>query len=252
MDLIEGAKKSAAIKAIDTHVKVIRLGSKLTLFINKDLEQNNQKIGIGSGSTIIYAVQRLAERVESESLSIVCIPTSFQAKQLIREHKLALSDLEESPELDIAFDGADECDDQKVLIKGGGGCLTQEKIVASAATELIVIADDRKRSSRLGQKWKRGVPIEVIPAAYKVVQRKIESTFGGKAFLRMAKSKAGPVVTDNSNFVLDWIFEENRDYIWKSVNKKISCFPGVVETGLFVGYATKCYFGSEDGSVYIF
>lgn len=104
---LESAKKIAAEKAVDEHVR------------------NKLKIGIGSGSTIVYAVKRLAERVKNENLDIVCVPTSFQAKQLILENKLVLGELETNPVLDVAIDGADECDVNLNCIKGGGGCLLQ-------------------------------------------------------------------------------------------------------------------------------
>ncbi|XP_063040142.1 ribose-5-phosphate isomerase [Engraulis encrasicolus] len=227
--MAEEAKKLAAYAAVDNHI------------------QNNQVVGIGSGSTIVYAVDRLAERVRQEKLNIVCVPTSFQARQLILKHSLTLSDLDRHPELDVAIDGADEVDAALTLIKGGGGCLTQEKIVAGCAKHFIVIADFRKDSKLLGQQWKKGVPIEVIPMAYIPISRTIAKRFGGEAVLRMAVSKAGPVVTDNSNFILDWKFEHSQN--WKEVNTAIKMIPGVVETGLFVGMAEKAYFGMEDGSV---
>lgn len=229
--MAEEAKKLAAYAAVDNHV------------------QNNQVVGVGSGSTIVYAVDRLAERVRQEKLNIVCVPTSFQARQLILQHGLTLSDLDRHPELDVAIDGADEVDADLTLIKGGGGCLTQEKIVAGCAKHFVVIADYRKGSKALGQQWKKGVPIEVIPMAYVPVSRTIAKRFGGEANLRMAVSKAGPVVTDNSNFILDWKFEKAQN--WKDVNTAIKMIPGVVETGLFVGMAERAYFGMEDGSVQI-
>ncbi|CAB1325669.1 unnamed protein product [Coregonus sp. 'balchen'] len=208
-----------------------------------------QVVGVGSGSTIVYAVDRLAERVRQEKLNIVCVPTSFQARQLILQRGLTLSDLDRNPELDVAIDGADEVDAALTLIKGGGGCLTQEKIVAGCAKHFIVIADFKKDSLALGQQWKKGVPIEVIPMAYIPVSRAIAKRFGGEAVLRMAISKAGPVVTDNSNFLLDWKFEHTHN--WKEVNTAIKMIPGVVETGLFVGMTERVYFGMEDGSVRI-
>ncbi|KAF6718351.1 Ribose-5-phosphate isomerase [Oryzias melastigma] len=228
-NMAEEAKKLAAYAAVDNHV------------------QNNQVVGVGSGSTIVYAVDRLAERVMQEKLNIVCVPTSFQARQLILQHGLTLSDLDRHPELDVAIDGADEVDAELTLIKGGGGCLTQEKIVAGCAKSFIVIADYRKDSEALGQQWKKGIPIEVIPMAWVPISRVIARRFGGEANLRMAVSKAGPVVTDNSNFLLDWKFEQAQN--WKEVNTGIKMIPGVVETGLFVSMAEKAYFGMEDGSV---
>lgn len=110
MSINESAKKIAAERAIDQHVT------------------DNIKVGIGSGTTVVYAVHRLAERVKSEGLNVICVPTSFQAKQLIVQNGLILGDLESNPELDVAIDGADECDAELNCIKGGGGCLLQVKI----------------------------------------------------------------------------------------------------------------------------
>ena len=169
---------------------------------------------------------------------------------MIRQHGLVLSDLEENPTLDIAFDGADEVDANLTLIKGGGGCLTQEKIGASAAKTLIIVADYTKKANSLGEQWKKGIPVEVIPMSYRVVQKTIDSQLGGWAELRMAKAKAGPLVTDNSNFILDWKFTSSPSSKWEDINTTIKMIPGVVETGLFIGMANKVYFGNQDGPVY--
>ncbi|GFR03498.1 ribose-5-phosphate isomerase [Trichonephila clavata] len=229
MDPAEQSKKVAATKAIDDHIR------------------GNCTVGIGSGSTIVYAVEHLAKKVQKDNLQIPCVPTSIQAKQLIRLHKLCLSDLEETPELDFVFDGADEVDSNLTLIKGGGGCLTQEKIVASCTKKLIIVADHRKDSKSLGTNWTKGIPIEVIPMAYVPIKNRLEA-MGGVAEIRMAKAKAGPIVTDNGNFILDWKFNiSNAD--WKTIDQKITCFPGVVDTGLFVDMASKVYFGQPDGTV---
>ncbi|KAM9143582.1 ribose-5-phosphate isomerase isoform 1-T1 [Pangshura tecta] len=171
-DMSEEAKRAAARAAVDNHA------------------QNNQVLGIGSGSTIVPVVLRLAERVKQENLNIVCIPTSFQARQLILQNGLSLSDLDRHPELDVAIDGADEVDSDLSLIKGGGGCLTQEKIVAGYAKCFVVVADYRKNSKNLGEQWKKGIPIEVIPMAYVPVTRALTRKFGGVAELRMAVRKA--------------------------------------------------------------
>ncbi|KAJ9577369.1 hypothetical protein L9F63_006049 [Diploptera punctata] len=230
MSPVDYAKKVAAIKAIDEYIK------------------DNYIIGVGSGSTIVYAVERLAQRVKDEKLHVVCVPTSYQARQLIVNHKLQLGDLDIYPKLDCAIDGADEVDANMTLIKGGGGCLTQEKIVASCAKQFIVIGDESKESQKLGEKYKKGIPIEVIPMAYCPVQQKVEALFGGSAELRMAKMKAGPLVSDNGNFILDWKFPDSQ-FDWASVNTTIKMIPGVVETGLFVNMASKVYYGMADGSV---
>ncbi|TNN39633.1 Ribose-5-phosphate isomerase [Liparis tanakae] len=188
--MAEEAKKLAAHAAVNNHVQE-------------------------SAAIHIVHVFLAAERVRQEKLHIVCVPTSFQARQLILQHGLTLSDLDRHPELDVAIDGADEVDADLTLIKGGGGCLTQEKIVAGCAKHFIVIADYRKDSKALGQQWKKGVPIEVIPMAYVPVSRTIAKRFGGEA---------GPVVTDNSNFILDWKFERAEN--WKEVNTAIKMIPG--------------------------
>jgi len=230
MSSVEQGKKAAAFAAVNNHVK------------------DGQKVGIGSGSTVVYAVQRISERGKEEGLKLVCVPTSFQATQLIQENNLVLSDLNSTPELDIAIDGADEVDASLNLIKGGGACQTQEKAVAVAATNLYIIADYRKDSVKLGENWKKGVPIEVLPFTYIPVQRRIQAALGGQANLRMAKQKAGPVVTDNGNFVLDWVFDEcSTD--WTATHQTLKLIPGVVETGLFCGMTKRVYFGMEDGSV---
>lgn len=230
MGPLENAKKVAAYKAVDEYVK------------------NDSVIGIGSGSTIIHAVHRLVERVKQENLNVICIPTSFQARQLILNHHLTLGDLETHPKLDCAIDGADEVDSDMNLIKGGGGCLLQEKIVASCASQFVVIADYTKNSQYLGEQYKKGIPIEVVPMAYAAIQKRIEDIYGGDVQVRMALAKAGPVITDNGNFILDWHFPEDLSN-WNKINIEISMIPGVVETGLFIKMAKKVYFGMPDGSV---
>lgn len=224
---MDSGKQAAAIEAVNRYIST------------------NQVVGIGSGSTIVFAVKHLAERVKKENLQLKCVPTSFQARQLILEHGLFLSDLEQTPCIDVAIDGADEVDSDRNCIKGGGGCLTQEKIVAANAKKFIVIADSTKDANNLGEKWKKGVPVEVIPMAYRPVSLKLES-LGYKPVLRMAKAKAGPLVTDNGNFIIDFTFDDVAD--WKSVNDQIISIPGVVETGLFIKMAECVIFGNADGS----
>lgn len=227
---LEQAKQVAAYRAVDEFVT------------------NNCIFGVGSGSTVVYAVQRLAERVELENFKVTCIPTSFQAKQLIVKHNLTLGELDTNPVIDVTIDGADEVDGNMTLIKGGGGCLLQEKIVASCSKKMIVIADYTKDSKKLGDRYKKGVPIEVVPLAYVPIKNKVISLFGGEIKLRNAVAKAGPVVTDNGNFILDWIFT-NQDLDWEKVNAEIKLIPGVIETGLFVNMCSKAYFGQPEGNV---
>ena len=240
-NLVEAAKKLAAIRCIDEQVV--------------PLLKPNSVIGIGSGSTVVYAVERLIEQVNTKNLTgqIKCVPSSYQAINLINNSNgtLILSDLARTPKIDIGFDGADEVDNKGTLIKGGGGCLTQEKIVASACQKFVIVADYRKNSKFLGNNWKKGIPIEVIPMATELIKSKIEGKYGGEAKLRYGVAKAGPCVTDNSNFILDWVFEEEKlnDFDWEKIDQEFNCMAGVVETGIFYDMARCCYFGNEDGSV---
>lgn len=228
---VEAAKALAGAAAVDNHVGA-----------------ETRVVGVGSGSTIVFAVQRLAEKVKEEGLDIRCVPTSFQARQLILQHGLVLSDLECEARIDLTIDGCDEADSNLCLIKGGGGCQTQEKIVAEYSDNFVVIADYRKKSSSLGQAWDY-IPVEVVPMAYSPVSRAIQTAHGGTVRLRMAKHKAGPVVTDNGGLVLDWYWDKTKQHNWAEVNTSLACMAGVVETGLFVNMASKAYFGQEDGTV---
>ena len=167
-ELIELGKKSAANKAVEENVK------------------EGMILGIGSGSTVVYAVKKIAEINETKNLDLKCIPTSFQSRQLIVENGLTLVSLDQYPIIDLDIDGADEIDDSLNLIKGGGGCLVQEKIIASASKNLVIIADYSKKSKILGENWHKGVPIEIIPLALVPIMTKLEK-LDGVPILRMAK-----------------------------------------------------------------
>ncbi len=139
----------------------------------------------------------------------------------------------------MTIDGADEIDSNLDCIKGGGGCHLQEKIIAYSAKKFILIADYRKNSNKFGDSWKLGIPIEVLSSAYKMIQSKIENKYNGMSVLRESngiRNKAGPVITDNGNFIIDWIFNNNETYDWKSVNNFIKMIPGVIETGCLYSF----------------
>lgn len=227
---VEDAKKKAGYAAVDEYVK------------------DGMLVGVGSGSTVAYVAERLGQLIAEKGWQVKCVPTSFQSYQLCVEYKLPLTNLDENPILDIDIDGADEVDSDLNLIKGGGGCLLQEKVVADAASKLVIVADFRKDSKQLGEKWKKGIPVEVVPLAYVPVMKKLEA-MGGKAVLRMAVAKAGPLVTDNGNFIVDVDFGEIPPAKVEELDQRINLIPGVVETGFFVQRASVVYFGMEDGSV---
>ncbi len=188
-------------------------------------------VGLGTGSTTAYAIQALGDRLKSGDLKdIKGVPTSFQAIVLARHNNIPLVTLDEIDHIDVAIDGADEVDPHKNLIKGGGAAHTQEKIVDSLATQFIVVVDSGKLVDRLGSTFL--LPVEVIPMAVTPVMRAI-AKLGGKPELRMGIKKAGPVVTDQGNLVIDVKFDriDNPAELEKTLNN----IPGVLENGLFVG-----------------
>lgn len=202
-----------------------------------------------------YVLERLNQRCNEKSLSVKCIPTSFQAKQLIYDYGLPLAEIEAHPIIDVTIDGADEVDENFVAIKGGGACLAQEKVIAFAAKKFVVVADYRKNSKYLGETWTKGIPIEVLPMACNAVRHQISRKFDVKLVdlvVRIGREKAGPVITDNGNFVVDWKFKRDHSYSmsdWKALSDQVKLTPGVVETGIFAGMIKAAYFGQEDGSV---
>lgn len=230
---IEQAKRLAAYRAVDVHVK-----------------PHHRVIGIGSGSTVPYVVDRLLEQGEEANKKRWFVPTGFQSKELIVNAGLKLGDVDQFPVIDVTIDGADDVDWALNAIKGGGACHLREKVLAEAAEEFIIVADYRKNNMLLGQSWKQGIPIETPPFAYSKVFDNLERIPGCMvAQLRMGKAKAGPVVTDNGNFVIDAPFDEAHMREPENLLVKIKMLTGVVEVGLFCGMARAAYFGNADGSV---
>lgn len=225
---IEIAKKNAAIQAVKENVK------------------QDMVLGVGSGTTMIYVVECLKEVISEKKIQIICIPTSYQSKQLILDSQLTIGSLDQYPEIDLAIDGADEVDAGLNLIKGGGGCLVQEKIVASNAEKFVVVVDWRKISTQLGENWRKGVPVEIVPASYGPLIKKIKS-IGGKSVLREGKSKLGPIITDNGNFIVDVDFGEIKEP--RKLESSLKSLIGVVDSGLFTNMVSRLYIGKKDGSV---
>jgi ribose 5-phosphate isomerase A len=220
-ELVEELKRKAALEAVK-HVK------------------NGFVVGLGSGSTAAYAIEALGERIKRKSLSVLGVPTSYQAFLLAVKHGIAVTTLEEHPEINVTIDGADQIDAKLNLIKGMGGALAREKIVASASKQNIIIADESKKVKALGENG-HPVPVEVLPFAVSIVKHKIEA-LGGKPVLREGKGKVGPVITDNGNVVIDASFGVIRNAA--ELELKLKMIPGVVETGLFIGLASTAYIGT--------
>ncbi len=195
--------------------------------------QSSSIVGLGTGSTTAYAIQAIGERLQSGDLKdIKGVPTSFQAIVLARQYGIPLVTLDEIDKIDIAIDGADEVDPQKNLIKGGGAAHTQEKVVDSLADLFVVVVDSGKLVDRLNSTFL--LPVEVIPMAVSPVMKAIVK-LGGKPQLRMGVKKAGPVVTDQGNLVIDVKFDAINNPA--ELEKTLNNIPGVLENGLFVGVA---------------
>ncbi len=195
--------------------------------------QSNSIVGLGTGSTTAYAIQYIGERLASGEISnVVGVPTSFQSEVLAKKYGIPLTTLDAINHIDVAIDGADEVDPQKNLIKGGGAAHTREKVVDSLGNLFIVVVDSGKLVDKLGSTFL--LPVEVIPMAMTPVMNKLEK-LGGKPELRMGVKKAGPVVTDQGNLVIDVKFDDIPDPA--DLEKTINNIPGVLENGLFVGVA---------------
>lgn len=213
---------------------------KLAGYEAAELVKDGQVVGLGTGSTTHYFIQRLAEKIKEEEMEILGIPTSYQSQFLARKLGITMTTLDEH-NVELAVDGADEVDPQLNFIKGGGAAHTMEKIVDSSAEKFIVIVDDSKLVDELGT---FPVPVEVIPQAFRVVAERLEA-MDGKPELRIAERKDGPVITDNGNFVLDIQFQKISDPA--ALENELNTIPGVVENGLFTGIVHEVIVGTQQG-----
>lgn len=202
-------------------------------------------VGLGSGSTAALMIKGLGQRLAAGQLKdIVGVTTSFQGEVLAAELGIPLRSLNAVDRIDLAIDGADEVDPAFQLIKGGGACHVQEKLVAARAERFVVVVDSTKLVDRLNLGFL--LPVEVLPGAWRQVQQQL-SVMHGSAELRMAQRKAGPVVTDQGNLVLDVRFEGGiADPV--VLEMKLNNIPGVLENGLFVNLADEVLVGEvKDG-----
>ncbi|UYX55067.1 ribose 5-phosphate isomerase A [Bacillus thuringiensis] len=201
--------------------------------------KDGMKIGLGTGSTVYWMIQKLGQRVK-EGLSIQAVPTSKETEVLAKQLAIPLISLNEIDILDLTIDGADEINNDLQLIKGGGGALLREKIVATSSEKLIIIADESKIVSHLGT---FPLPIEIIPFSWKQTEKKVQS-IGCETCLRM--KDGGPFITDNGNFIIDCIFT-NKILNPNDTNTELKMITGVVETGLFINMTSKVIIGTENG-----
>jgi ribose 5-phosphate isomerase A len=191
-------------------------------------------VGLGTGSTAAYFIKLLGEQVK-KGLGIRGIPTSDRSRELAMSLGIPLTTLDECQEIAVTVDGADEVDPQLRLIKGGGGALLREKVVASATRQMVVVADASKQVARLG---KFPLPVEVIKFAQALVAKRI-TALGAEVSLRR-DPHGTPFVTDENNHILDCRFGEIRDA--DALARELSAMPGIVEHGLFIGMASVVLF----------
>ena len=223
---IEDAKRKAVLKAL----RPIK---------------NGWIVGMGSGSTTAYAVSELGRITKSDRLQVSIVPTSHQVENLAIAHGLRIVSMNEAFTVDYAIDSADQVEQSTLnLIKGGGAAMLREKVVDAAAHRLAVVVDETKLSRHLG--GEQAVPLEVSPFAYKFVQAKV-TRMGGRAKLRESSGKAGPVITDNGNFVRDSDFGKIEKPA--TLDRRLKAIPGVLETGLFIKMADVVYVGLSTGEV---
>ena len=211
-----------------------------------ELVQSGMVVGLGTGSTTSFAVIRIGERIKSGDLkNIVGIPTSIRTEKLARDLNIPMATLDDQPEIDVTIDGADEVDPELNLIKGGGGALLREKVVAQASQTNIIIVDESKLSARLGTRW--ALPVEVIPFAAKTEINFLEA-LGASVKLRSDKN-GQPYKTDQSNFILDANFGKmsNPHALAVKLNERA----GIIEHGLFLGLASEVIVAAEDDIRYL-
>lgn len=213
MGKTEELKKAAGIKAVD----FVRAG---------------MLVGLGTGSTAEFAIEEISKRVRDGRLSdISCVPSSERTKNFAEAMDLDLVELDSARKIDVTIDGADEIDSDFNLIKGGGGALLREKILAQNSKRNIIVADESKLSRRLGERFP--VPVEVLQFALGAEKGYLES-LGGEVHLRLARD-GSPFLTDQGNLIVDWGFGEMDDpYFFAD---RLSARAGIVEHGLFIGTA---------------
>ena len=210
--------------------------------------ETGMKVGLGTGSTAAWMVRCLGERIRDEGLKVVGVPTSSRTAELARQVGVPITTLDEAKWLDLTIDGADEFDPNLALIKGGGAALLQEKIVATASDQMIVIADAAKEVAQLGA---FPLPVEVIPFGWQTTKALIEETLvsldvlNRECSLRMNGAK--PLVTDESNYIIDLHLKRIGNP--RQLALVLNQIPGVVENGLFIDICDIVVIGHGDGRV---
>lgn len=210
-----------------------------------DYVTDGMKLGLGTGSTAVFFIQALGEKV-ANGFNVLCVPTSIASHELAKSLNIPLTTLDETPKLDLVVDGADELDAELNLIKGGGAALLREKIVAAASAKMIVIADDSKLVAPLGA---YPLPVEVIPfgaaATVELMHNAIKNA-GDKGAINLRLTADGkPLITDGGHYIYDCALGEIHNP--KQLALNLNVIPGVVEHGLFIGLADVAILATKNG-----
>ena len=196
--------------------------------------EDGMVVGLGTGSTAAYAIEKLGEMVK-DGLEIIGIPTSVATENMAKKAGISVSTLNEYPYVDITIDGADQVDSNLNLIKGGGGALLREKMVASCSEKEIIIVDE----SKIVERFSFPLPVEVVKFGWKATTKKL-------ANLGFMPSLRENFVTDNGNYILDCKYASIENT--KEMEREINSIPGVVENGLFIELATEIIIGTPQGA----
>ncbi len=230
--------------------KILAARTAVETLVKKGLIFSGMKIGLGTGSTALPAVKRLAEYIADGTLKdIKAVATSFQTENACIDWNVPVYSFKDRAidgELDLAIDGADEIDLENNCIKGGGAALLREKIVAYNAKKFVIVADSSKVVKTLGTKF--ALPVEIVPEAYIPVKKALEK-LGANVVLREGVRKCGPVITDNGNQIVDCLWKNPVDSV--KMEDIIDDITGVVEVGFFTKNKPIAFIGKEDGTVEI-
>ncbi len=228
--------------------KILVATTAIETLVKKGLVFSGMKIGLGTGSTALPAVKRLAEYIADGTLKdIKAVATSFQTENACIDWNIPVYSFKDRAiggELDLAIDGADEIDLENNCIKGGGAALLREKIVAYNAKKFVIVADSSKAVKTMGTKF--ALPVEIVPEAYVPVKKALEK-LGANVVLREGVRKCGPVITDNGNQIVDCLWENPVDPV--KMEDIIDDITGVVEVGFFTKNKPIAFIGKGDGTV---
>ena len=222
---VKAMKKAAAEKAVDDYV------------------EDGMIVGLGTGSTAYYAICRVGQLVNEKGYKLKCVATSEESERIARELGITIADLNDVDAIDVTIDGADEVDPKQNLIKGLGGALLREKIVASASVREVIVADESKIVDLLGTK--APLPVEVLKFGHTKTAYALRRQ-GCEPVLRM--KDGAPFVTDGGNYIYDCRFPDGIEKAF-FLQSAIDSIPGVVECGLFLNIASPVIIAHQDGSI---